>query len=133
MQGVGKALASHLGETQCQLLPCPGWDCGALFPAATLRLEGTWFVFKPPPPRAQHPACAAATAPLPSCSRQNRPVSARPPRSECVAPPAVGHRPHFPGPSPVFRLAGDSAAAPVLLIAHLLSGGAHRPELHVLS
>ena len=87
MQGVGKALASHLGETQCQLLPCPGWDCGALFPAATLRLEGTWFVFKPPPPRAQHPACAAATAPLPSCSRQNRPVSARPPRSECVAPP----------------------------------------------
>lgn len=71
MQGVGKALASHLGETQCQLLPCPGWDCGALFPTATLRLEGNWSVYKPPPAREQHPACAALP---PSSFRQKWPV-----------------------------------------------------------
>ncbi|KAI3429630.1 hypothetical protein D9Q98_005716 [Chlorella vulgaris] len=42
MLEIGKALSSQFGLADCRLLPCPGWDCGALFPSATLRVDGTW-------------------------------------------------------------------------------------------
>jgi hypothetical protein len=47
MLGIGKVLSSQFGQSDCQLLPCPGWDCGALFPSATLRLDGSWYLAAP--------------------------------------------------------------------------------------
>lgn len=41
-EGVGKVLSAQFGQADCRLLPCEGWDCEALFPSSTLRVEGNW-------------------------------------------------------------------------------------------
>lgn len=125
--GTVKALVSQFGSAECALLPCPGWEAEALFPSATLRVEGIWSVGP----------CPGEVAGLKS--RRNtvcRPVALaalaeKPlwPVHQALQRPAntiamIDRTPAVPTPRPLcFRLAGELPGAPALLIAHLLSGG----------
>lgn len=119
MLGTGKILSSQFGAADCQLLPCPGWDCGALFPSATLRLDGSWYLAAPSQrPVVPHFMFCRARADGRLCASCPAPCApTRPPCARCLIwglPAAVS----------LFRVAGDATQAPVLLIAHLLAGGA---------
>lgn len=50
-QGLDKTLRCQFGEVPTKLLACEGWDCAALFPSATLHVEGTWLATQRPPAR----------------------------------------------------------------------------------
>lgn len=122
-----KALTSNHGTADCTLLPCPGWDAEALFPSATLRVEGSWSVgavawgVQGSESRLKCFSPSVALAAL--AQKPLRPVHQGPQRpANTIA--MVDRAPAAPTPRPLrSRLAGELPGAPALLIAHLLTGG----------